>query len=264
MRAAARHLAVLAALLAGAAPATAQPTSGIARPDDEAGTPLRQLGAELYAGNCSTCHGIDGRGVPASTPQRGAGNVRGLGPPLRGVGAQTADFYLRTGYMPLGDPHEQPERRRSLFTQRERQALVTYIASLQGGPPIPRPDPAQGSVADGRELFTSHCAGCHQVVAEGGVVTGARVPPLKNLDPVEIAEAVRIGPYLMPRFSQRAITDAQLNSIIAYLQASSPPDDRGGWGIGHIGPVPEGMVTWLIAAVVLVGVTLAIGARVRS
>jgi ubiquinol-cytochrome c reductase cytochrome c subunit len=39
------------------------------------------------------------------------------------------------------------------------------------------------------------------------------------------------------------------------------PPDPGGWGIGHIGPVPEGMVTWLIAAVALVGTCALIGER---
>jgi ubiquinol-cytochrome c reductase cytochrome c subunit len=42
------------------------------------------------------------------------------------------------------------------------------------------------------------------------------------------------------------------------------PDDRGGWGIGNIGPVPEGLVTWLIAAVVLVSVCVVLGERMRS
>ena len=68
---------------------------------------------------------------------------------------------------------------------------------------------------------------------------------------------MRIGPYLMPRFSKKAISDADLNKIIAYVQESKHPNDQGGLGIGHIGPVPEGIVAWLVAAVVLVGVCVA-------
>jgi ubiquinol-cytochrome c reductase cytochrome c subunit len=110
-------------------------------------------------------------------------------------------------------------------------------------------------------LFTQHCAGCHQIVAEGGYVTGALAPPLSGTNAVRIAEAVRIGPWVMPTFSQRAISDDELNSIVAYVLASQEPNDAGGWGIGHIGPVPEGMVTWLLAAVVLVGTCVVIGRR---
>ena len=102
------------------------------------------------------------------------------------------------------------------------------------------------------------------MVAEGGYVTNARVPVIKSDTPTQIAEAVRVGPYLMPKFSRKHISDRQLNSIIAYLQASKQPNDRGGWGIGHIGPVPEGMVTWLIAAVALVGLCVLIGERLRA
>jgi ubiquinol-cytochrome c reductase cytochrome c subunit len=250
------------AALATAAPAPAQPQSGIVRPADERRLSLRELGEQLYAGNCASCHGIDGRGV--RSPRPGSGDVRGQGPPLRGVGALAADFYLRPGYMPLGDPSDQPTRRDVELSEREIRALVQYVQSLGPGPSIPAPRPSQGNVAEGRQLFTEHCAGCHQVVAQGGFVTGARVPPLEDASSREIAEAVRIGPYVMPRFSKRQIDDAQLDSIIAYVNSTKRPPDRGGWGIGNIGPVPEGMVTWLIAAVALLFTCLVIGERVRS
>src|SRR5205085_9469135 len=108
------------------------------------------------------------------------------------------------------------------------------------------------------------CAGCHQVVGEGGYVTGARVPPLKQASATQIAEAVRLGPYLMPRFPKTQISDRELDSIVRYVEWAKHPDDRGGWGIGHLGPVPEGMVTWGIAIVALLATCLVIGERLRS
>jgi ubiquinol-cytochrome c reductase cytochrome c subunit len=75
---------------------------------------------------------------------------------------------------------------------------------------------------------------------------------------------VRIGPFLMPRFPKSQISDADLNKLIAYQMRSRHPEDPGGWGIGHIGPVPEGMVAWLVAAVVLVGTCAVIGRRLSS
>ena len=112
---------------------------------------------------------------------------------------------------------------RVLFSDKEVRSLVAYVASLGSGPAIPHPDPARGSVSAGLEQFTLHCAGCHQALAEGGFVTGARVPPLHTVPATQIAEAVRIGPYLMPRFSTKQISDAQLNSIIRYVQSQRHP-----------------------------------------
>jgi ubiquinol-cytochrome c reductase cytochrome c subunit len=258
-----RRLAVALALIA-AAPAHAQPPAGIARPANESALSPIRLGAALYAGNCSTCHGIAGRGIYRRDARAGAGDVHGLGPSLRDAGAQGADFYLRTGYMPLGHPDEQPKRGRVLFRENELRGLIAYVASLGNGPPIPAPHPERGNLNEGLRLFTSHCAGCHQIVGQGGVVTGARVPPLKDATASQIAEAVRIGPYLMPKFSEREITPAQLDSLVRYVQLTQHPPDRGGWGIGNLGPFPEGMVTWLLAVVVLIATCVAIGSRLRT
>ena len=187
-----------------------------------------------------------------------------MGPSLKNAGALAADFYLRTGYMPLRDPHDEPTRSRPLFTDAQIRAMVAYVASLGHGPAIPDPQPQLGHVSAGMQLFTANCAGCHQEVARGGYVTGARVPPLTHASIRQIAEAVRIGPYLMPRFSKRAISDTQLNDIIAYVQYAKDPDDRGGWSIGDIGPWPEGMVSWLIAAAAIVFICTLLGRRLRA
>ena len=264
MRRARQVVGIALVALAAAAVARAQLPSGVARPANEANLSQQDLGAQLYAGNCASCHGIAGEGIPQPGPARGAGDIKGQGPSLKGVGALAADFYLTTGFMPLGNPHEQPWRHRVLFTPKEVKALTSYVASLGQGPPIPTPAPQTGNVADGLHLFTEHCAGCHQVVAEGGYVTDARVPLIKEDTPTQIAEAVRVGPYLMPKFSTKRLSDRQLNSIIAYLQASKHPADPGGWGIGHIGPVTEGLVTWFIAMVALVGLCVVIGERRRA
>jgi ubiquinol-cytochrome c reductase cytochrome c subunit len=246
-----RQLGALACVLAlgTAGIAAAQPGSGIVRPTSEPAGPSTELGAQLYAGNCSSCHGISGAGV--SPPRPGSGGIRGEGPPLRGVGALAADLYLRLGLMPLGGIHEQPGRQRTLFTDKEIESIVSYVASLGAGPAVPHPNPSAGNIAEGQQLFTSHCSGCHQQLARGGFVTQAQVPPLQDLQPAQIAEAVRVGPYLMPRFSARQISDAQLNSLIVYVLSTNHPNNRGGWGIGNIGPIPEGLVAWWIGGPLL-------------
>lgn len=254
---------LLAIVFAAAGIAIAQPPSGVVRPGGQERKALVEQGAQLYAGNCSTCHGIDGRGV-ISPARPGAGGIKGQGPPLQGVGAQAADFYLRTGYMPLGNPHEQPESNQVKLTNKEIKSLVAYVASLGHGPAIPHPDPATGDISDGQELFTENCAGCHQLEGRGGFVTGARVPPLQNVRAQRIAEAVRIGPYLMPRFSKSQLSNSQLNSIIRYVESTNHPDNKGGWSIGNIGPIPEGLVAWWIAIPLVLLGCLAVSRRMRQ
>jgi ubiquinol-cytochrome c reductase cytochrome c subunit len=239
--------------------AEAQPQSGIVRPTTEPSSPSVQLGSQLYAGNCASCHGIGGSGITARRP--GAGDIVGLGPPLKNVGAAAPDLYLRAGFMPLSSIHDQPGPERVLLSDKEIRSLVAYIASLGSGPGIPHPNPGAGTLSEGLHQFTMHCAGCHQELARGGFATGALVPPLQSATATEIAEAVRIGPYLMPRFSTSQISDAELNSIIKYVLWTRHPSNRGGWGIGNLGPIPEGLVTWWIAAPLLILACVAMGRR---
>jgi ubiquinol-cytochrome c reductase cytochrome c subunit len=223
--------------------------SGPAAGDRAATAPRVAAGRRLFEDSCSSCHGFGGRGVP------------GQGPTLHGAGAGAADFYLRTGRMPLAvEPGDQPLRGEPSFDDRQIRALVAYVGSF-GGPGVPRPHPAQGSLREGMDLFESSCAGCHAISGKGGVVVGAYAPPLGEATPTQIAEAVRAGPYVMPSFGPRQITNPQLDSIIRYVQLTQNPDDRGGWGIGHIGPVPEGLVAWALAVVALLAVTRLIGER---
>jgi ubiquinol-cytochrome c reductase cytochrome c subunit len=209
---------------------------------------LAQRGRDLYAGTCAICHGEDLRGV------------RGQGPSLLRAGAAATDFYLSTGRMPIADPTDEPTRAQPQYSKRDIAALVAYVGSF-GGPPLANADPRRGNVARGKETFTESCAGCHQVMARGGIVTGAFVPALQDATPRQIAEAVRVGPYLMPIFDQKRLSQSDVDDVAAYLAYSAKPDNRGGWGIGNIGPVPEGMITWLLAVVVLLGIARALGER---
>ena len=213
-----------------------------------AGADLVERGRALFVEGCSTCHGLDAAGV------------EGVAPDLRGVGAQAADFYLRTGRMPLDAPGDQPLRSHPAYADEELDALVAYVGSL-GGPPVPEVDPDRGDLAAGLRLFSLNCAGCHQVGVRGGVVTGAVAPALTSATPTEIAEAVRIGPYLMPAFDEERISDEELDSIVRYVRFAQQPDNEGGWGIGNIGPVPEGMVAWFLGGAALLLCARLIGER---
>jgi ubiquinol-cytochrome c reductase cytochrome c subunit len=210
-----------------------------------------QRGRTLYSQSCSSCHGLALQGIPGRAPK------------LRGVGAQAADFYLSTGRMPLDRSRDEPLRRKPVFPRKDIDALVAYVASF-GGPGIPSVNPANGELSLGEHAFAAHCAGCHQVAGEGGITTRARVPRVAGIAPTQVGEAVRIGPYLMPPFSKKQVNQHELNSLARYLQYAKNPDDRGGWAIGHIGPVPEGMVAWLIGLLALVVITRLLGERTEG
>ncbi len=232
--------------------------------------PLAAYGYHLYGEYCLACHGANAGGRQNQTsssvgagPGRAQAQQRGIAPSLHGVGALAADFYLRTGYMPLRHVGLQPRREPLILSDHQIRALVAYVAGL-GGPPIPKPKPWLGNLSQGQALFTEHCGGCHQVVAQGGYVTGALPPPLKDATELQVAEAVRIGPYVMPKFSQRSISNRQLDSIIRYVEFTKRPSSPGGWNIGLIGPVPEGLVTWFLGIPALLALCLIIGKRLRS
>jgi ubiquinol-cytochrome c reductase cytochrome c subunit len=209
---------------------------------------LRTEGFTLYQRSCSSCHGIAMQGV------------HGVAPSLRGVGPGPVDFYLSTGRMPLEQPREEPVRNRPLFTRGQIDALIAYVSSF-GGPPAPTADPSKGDLARGLHEFTLNCAGCHQMVARGGMTVGAQIPNLQQATPQQIAEAVRMGPYVMPSFDSKQIDQHDLDSIARYVLWTRKPTDEGGWGIYNIGPIPEGIVTWWIGLAALVLIVRLIGER---
>ena len=249
-------LGALASRPATSAAQGAGPTGGASAPGGGAGATaapggsrarLIAEGRRLFLSGCSSCHGDDARGIPGTAPS------------LRGVGAASADFYVRTGRMPLQDPHDQPQRKESFYDAHEIDALVAYVGSF-GGPPIPRVDPAAGDLAEGLQVFGEQCAGCHQIVGRGGITTGAWIPGLQDASAVDVAEALTIGPYVMPSLRSQ-LTARQVDSLARYVLWTRQPDDVGGWGIGHIGPVPEGMVAWLLAGTALLLTIRLIGER---
>ena len=204
-------------------------------------------GRQLYVVHCSSCHGIEPNGTAD-------------GPSLVDAGAASADFYLRTGRMPLNDPNEQPARHRAAFPPDQITQLVAYVASLGSGPPIPTVVP--GSLANGNELYSINCAQCHNNAGAGGALGyGDIVPSLHRASPPDVAEAVRIGPRPMPVFGPQTLSDQQVDDIATYVQYLHHPDDRGGLGLGHLGPIPEGFVGWVVGMGLLLAIARLIGTR---
>jgi ubiquinol-cytochrome c reductase cytochrome c subunit len=236
------RLSALALVIAGALLAFA--TSALAAPVVPAGSrtasdPPRlaqgdvAAGRRAFAASCASCHGADGGGTPD-------------GPSLVGVGAAAADFELRTGRMPFtGSPGTQAVRKPPAFDDATIEDLVAFVASLGQGPAIPSPTVDQATVSTGQKLFIGNCAPCHGATANGGAVGGgALAPPLYQANPVEVDEAMLIGPGQMPVFS--GISAVNRNAIVSYVVFLQTAKQPGGFSIGGIGPVPEGFVAWIL------------------
>jgi ubiquinol-cytochrome c reductase cytochrome c subunit len=198
-------------------------------------TGQQTLGQTLYTANCSTCHGVGLTGT-------------GNGPSLQGVGPAAVDFMLSTGRMPLGDPLQQPVRQEPKFTQTQIDAIVAYVsARAPGGPAIPSVNLAEGNLPEGFRLFSGVCSACHGAGATGDSVGGGQIAPaLGSATPKQVAEAVRSGPGTMPAFGDQNVSDAQLASIIRYVDFLKTSSNPGGLGIDRLGPVAEGFLAVVV------------------
>lgn len=204
---------------------------------------LVERGDQLFARHCATCHGDRARGIDQEGPSGG--------PPLTGVGAASVDFMLRTGRMPMENQHDELTRGPVRFDATDRAALVAYVTSLapdEQGPGIPDVSGYESAdLARGLELFTNNCAACHGPTAAGIAVGQNDVS--SNLDvatPIEIAEAIRSGPGVMPVFSDDVMDEQDLDAVTAWVMHLRDRESPGGLSVGRSGPVSEGFVAWLV------------------
>ncbi|HVF13616.1 MAG TPA: c-type cytochrome [Acidimicrobiales bacterium] len=206
-------------------------------------------GRALFEVACTTCHGPDGRGTAQ-------------GPSLVGVGAASADFYLSTGRMPLDRNRVQAERKRPAYSADDIARLTAYVASLGPGPPIPVVNLAGGDLPLGYRLYADNCASCHSSAGAGGALGHAvYAPPLNRASAREVAAAVRIGPGSMPRFGAETLDDHEVDSVVRYVLYLRNPRDAGGFDLGHLGPLSEGLVAWAVGLLGVLAAARWIGTR---
>jgi ubiquinol-cytochrome c reductase cytochrome c subunit len=193
-------------------------------------------GRYLFEQSCSSCHGVDAQGTSAA-------------PSLIGAGAAAVDFQMSTGRMPAKEQGPEMDRKPVTFSQQKIYEIATYISSLGGGPPIP--DAAQVSsnganVGLGQQLYAANCAACHSIDGAGGALTyGKYAPALNQATPTQIYEAMQTGPEAMPVFGDGVVSPANKRDIIAYITKTRSEANPGGFSLGRIGPVTEGLVAWI-------------------
>ncbi|MEU4640992.1 c-type cytochrome [Micromonospora sp. NPDC023814] len=233
---------------ATSAPATSAPATSAPATSAPVASAPADRGAELYRQHCASCHGPQGQGA-----QRG--------PSLIGVGPASVHFQVSTGRMPLSSERQQPRRAEPVFSAGEIAALVGHVGTFGGGPQIPQVAP--GSVTNGREIFAATCAPCHGATGAGASLTdGSIAPPLYDASAVQVAEAMRVGPGLMPAFPSQVLSDQQVNDVVTYVRRlQSDRLDRGGNPLGRLGPLAEGLVAWIVVLALLVAAARWLGRR---
>lgn len=199
-------------------------------------------GETLYNTRCSSCHGVHLQGSIDA-------------PPLFGKNAADVDFMLRTGRMPAAVPGPQQLPKPAQFDDAQIRSLVAYVVSVGHGNAA-LPTLAAGNAARGRDLFAQNCQACHGVTGHGASVGSSEVAPsLMSVAPLQIAEAVRVGPGVMPAFGTDVIKPRDVDDIVTYvslLQLQSHANNPGGLQLANIGPVAEGFVGWVFGIGLLV------------
>jgi ubiquinol-cytochrome c reductase cytochrome c subunit len=193
-------------------------------------------GQQIFNLTCATCHGFQAVGTAVA-------------PSLIGVGSAAVDFQVSTGRMPAKGPDAENGRKPTQLNPAETHAVAAYIESLAGGPAIPTPAEVSTAGADvglGQQLFTADCAQCHNFVGAGGALTyGKYAPALTDSTPTQIYEAMLTGPEAMPVFNNTTIPPDEKRDVIAYVTDTRVTPNPGGFSLGRVGPITEGLFAFL-------------------
>jgi ubiquinol-cytochrome c reductase cytochrome c subunit len=202
-----------------------------------------EQGKRIYENSCIDCHGRDGQGV------------HDRGPSLIGVGSAAVEFQVGTGRMPLARQEAQAYRKPAQYTKDQARQIGAYIQEIGGGPQLPPGENLRegGDLARGGELYRINCSSCHAFSMRGGALSSGKFAPtlLPSTDR-EIYAAMLTGPQNMPVFGDNELTPQEKRDIIAYIQEVKADRDPGGINLGRYGPVPEGLVVFLVGMVALV------------
>jgi len=206
-----------------------------------------ETGAALYEEFCSPCHGIKGEGIPSVAP--GLNTPEFFNNRLDELGYQgTLESYVKltiaSGRPAMSASGPWPQNMPTWSQEyggpmREDQvdAVTAYVMSwgskFEDGGPVATPTPLACDSPEecGQLLFQNlGCVGCHIIDGEGGGVG----PDLTNIYADQDEDYIRQSilnpnaiiaegyqPDIMPQNFGERLSDSDLDSIIAYLNAVS-------------------------------------------
>lgn len=249
-------------LLTGSLYAAFAPAQGTSAESDAA---QAAKGRELFLVGCAFCHGQNGEGLRTL-------NGNQLGPTLVGVGAAAVDFQVGTGRMPMAQPGQQVPAKLGVYNDEEVAQLAAYVASLAPGPAIPAEsdysvaglsaDERENALVNGGQIFLTNCTACHNFDGAGGAAPrGSSAPSIRGVEPRYIYEAMLTGPQSMDTFSNGNLSPEEKRDVIAYVGSLEDTPGYGGFSMGSMGPVSEGLFAWLVGIGALVGFAVWIAAH---
>lgn len=183
-------------------------------------TPSSDLafGALVFAGNCLGCHGPEGRG--------------GVGPTL-----EPAGFASLVSAMVDRGGIDMPAFGQAL-DQAQIDAVAEYV-SQELAAPVSR----TAKTAEGGDIYRLYCAGCHSATGRGGALTeGPNAPDISQYPAAQALAAMILGRGNMPAFAGNTLDLRQQTAVARYVEVLVEPPSPGGYGLGYLGPVPEGAV----------------------
>jgi ubiquinol-cytochrome c reductase cytochrome c subunit len=208
-------------------------------------------GERLFNTRCTSCHGMNLQGTDQ-------------GPPLIGIDVEAVDFELRTGRMPAPVPFEQEMHKLPYFPPQQIRDIVDYVMSNSNGnkvlPAVTLRSDIE-SIKRGREVYDENCEQCHAATGRGNSVDYSDVAPsLMDATPQDLAEAVRYGPDVMPRYGPNVIDQRRLDDLASYVwYLQHAKYNPGGLQLANWGPVSEGFIAWTFGIGLLVLLVRRIG-----
>ena len=215
-------------------------------------SPAAMEGKALFDNSCISCHGANAQGV------------EDRGPSLIGVGAASVEFQVGTGRMPLGAQGPQAMAKPPVFTEEQARQVAQYIQEIGGGPQIPEGDDLHsgGDVAEGGKIFRLNCSSCHAFGGGGGALSSGKFAPrLSDTSDRVIWAAMLSGPQNMPVFGDNQLTPDEKRDVVAYIQETLKDRDPGGFNLGRLGPVTEGLAVFVVGMTALIFTALWIAGK---
>jgi mono/diheme cytochrome c family protein len=168
-----------------------------------------EKGKRVFEGqSCKTCHGDEGQGsAPTAAPR--------IGPTRLSQPAFIGFVRKPVGVMPAYRSQD--------VSDAELADLYAFLQSLA---PPPKAQVSSTNAQNGQRLFRSYgCYECHGGEGQGSTQTGgSRIGPIRIPFPAFVVY-VRRPTEQMPPYSSKAVSDADLADIYAFLQ--SRPESAG-------------------------------------